>query len=68
MLILFTRFNFCIYLFIHCIELFHASFFLCESLYEKNFRLSGGLAAYLMTFSQGLSLCKPQLFAECLDW
>jgi len=35
---------------------------------EKNFRLSGGLAAYLTTFSQGLSLCKPQLFAECLDW
>jgi hypothetical protein len=31
-------------------------------------RLGGGLAAYLMTFSQGLSLCKPQLFIECLDW
>jgi hypothetical protein len=30
--------------------------------------LAGGLAAYLTTFSQGLSLCKPQLFVECLDW
>jgi len=36
---------------------------------EKKFRLSWGLlATYLITFSQGLSLCKPQLFAECLDW
>ena len=48
----------------HCIKLFHASFAF-EGNY--NFRLSGGLTAYLMTFSQGLSLCKPQLFAESLD-
>ena len=53
----------------HCIELFYASFIFFMRVYtEKNFRLSGGLAAYLMTFSQSLSLCKPQLFAECLDW
>jgi len=36
--------------------------------YIENSRLSGELAAYITTFSQGLSLCKPQLFAECLDW
>jgi hypothetical protein len=33
----------------------------------KNFKLSGGLTVYLMTFSQCLSLCKLQLFIECLD-
>jgi hypothetical protein len=61
---LLIRFNFFTYLFMHCIKLFHASFTF-EGNY--NFRLNGGLAAYLMTFSQGLSLCKPQLFAESLD-
>ena len=53
----------------HCIELSHAShsvIFLKKA--HTSFRLGGGLAAYLTTFSQGLSLCKPQLFAECLDW
>jgi hypothetical protein len=52
----------------HCIKLFHASFTFEGNYTEKNFRLSGGLAAYITTFSQGLSLCKPQLFAESLDW
>jgi hypothetical protein len=44
----------------------HHSHF-CTS-YIENSKLSGGLAAYLTTFSQGLSLCKPQLFTERLDW
>jgi hypothetical protein len=43
----------------------HMSFFLKA---HTSFRLGGGLTAYLTTFSQGLSLCKPQLFVECLDW
>jgi hypothetical protein len=49
---------------------FHASLILFMGAYTKFFlfRLSGRLATYLMTFSQGLSLCKPQLFAKYLDW
>ena len=54
-------------LFMHYIELSHASHTLIIEAHT-NFKLSGGLAAYLTTVSQGLSLCKPQLFAECLDW
>ena len=42
----------------HCIELSHASHVLIfESTHKLQVRW--GLAAYLMTFSQGLSLDKP---------
>jgi len=51
-----------------CIELLQASFIFLGEFILKKFRLSGGLTAYLMIFGQGLSLCKSQLFAECLDW
>jgi len=33
-----------------------------------NFKLSGGTSSFPYDLSQGLSLCKPQLFAEWLDW
>jgi hypothetical protein len=51
----------------HFVELSHASHNVIFKAHTS-FRLGGGLAAYLTTFSQGLSLCKPQLFVECLDW
>jgi hypothetical protein len=38
-----------------------------RGIYTEKLWLNGGLVAYLTTFSQGLSLFKPQLFNECLD-
>jgi hypothetical protein len=63
---LLIRFKFCTYLSMHCIELLNASHVLFFEGTHRNFRLSERLAAYLMIFSQGLSLC-AQLFVECLD-
>jgi len=58
-----------LYIFIHALyKIISCIIHIWGELYWEKFRLSGGLAAYLMTFSQGLSLCKPQLFAESLDW
>jgi hypothetical protein len=61
---IFVLFYFC---FIHALYRFVSCITYFNFLAHTSFRLGGGLAAYLMTFSQGLSLCKPQLFVECLD-
>jgi len=65
--------SFCAYALILYIFVLHCKIvlFIIHILREfipKNIKLGDGLAAYLRTFSQGLSLCKPQLFAESLDW
>jgi len=58
-----------LYIFVHALyKIISCIIHIWGELYLKKFRLSGGLVVYLTTFSQGLSLCKPQLFAECLDW
>jgi len=58
-----------LYIFVHALyKIISCIIHIWGELYWKNFRLSGGLATYLTTFSQCLSLCKPHLFAESLDW
>jgi len=61
----FLRFVF-FFLFMHCIELSHASHVLIfESTHKLQVRWGTNSLPY--DLSQGLSLCKPQLFVECLD-
>ena len=65
-LILHIRFNF-VHICLHC-KIASCIIHILREFIPKNIKLGEGLAAYLTTFSQGLSLCKPQLFAESLDW
>jgi hypothetical protein len=48
-----TRFNFCTYLFMHCIELPHASHALIFGKHTQASILGGGLAICPMTSGQG---------------
>jgi hypothetical protein len=51
----------------HCIELFHASHVLSfESTHQLQVKWGTNSLSY--DLSQGLSLCKLQLFVKCLDW
>jgi hypothetical protein len=64
----FKFFAFCLifFLFMHCVELSHASHVLIfESTHKLQVRWGTNSLPY--DLNQGLSLCKPQLFAECLD-
>jgi len=51
----------------HCIEFSHASHAL---IFESTHKLQvkWGTNSLPYDLSQGLSLCKPQFFVECLDW
>ena len=57
---------FVLFLFMHCVELSHASHVLIfESTHKLQVRW--GTSSLPYDLSQDLSLCNPQLFAECLD-
>ena len=48
----------------------HASLYYCYYVLRAhtcNFKVKWGTSSLPYDLSQGLSLCKPQLFAECLD-
>jgi hypothetical protein len=61
-----TRFNVCTYLFMHCIELPHASHALIFVNRTQASKLGGGLMICLMTIGQGSDAWNTQLISECL--